>query len=401
MSQIVDLGIYPRGQYKLNIQNIGDNFEFCIGDFEKFSYPNLNYISPYYEIMQYDEKGQEIGLKAINYIDVPRNYLFNEFSSVTDLNINNKGFTKDNLFILDSTEYKVKIYNSKPNIYDFFTQNQLNNFYTLKEFDYWTSYNLGIEAYPDYISPIASYTQYIPEYIERIFFNIDVHYGRSHIYFKKIVEYMEHFLNWEINPKFYNFINQFHLFDKVEFIYYKGIEYLEHSVYDYMNKIHFPYYEKDYKIFNFKDIYSYSFQIKKNDYNLLFEKLGLNSFNAESFLIGGLGQVQYNLSTYLKENYNKLQFKLFSSTLIKAPYFSYFFYTQNHIFNDVILDENSNEIIRINSSDTITIHCGLLKDNYLDNLKKVYDASGLLGENLTKVFKCCLVDCFKTTKKIN
>ena len=87
--------------------------------------------------------------------------------------------------------------------------------------------------------------------------------------------------------------------------------------------------------------------------------------------------------------------------MIKASYFSYFFYTQNHNFNDVILDENSNEIIRINSSDTITIHCGLLKDNYLDNLKKVYEASALLGENLTKVFKCCLVDCFKTTKKIN
>ena len=65
MSQIVDIGIYPRGEHKLNIQNIGDNFEFCIGDFEKFSYPNLNYISPYYEIMQYDENGQEIGLKAV------------------------------------------------------------------------------------------------------------------------------------------------------------------------------------------------------------------------------------------------------------------------------------------------------------------------------------------------
>ena len=367
MSQIVDLGNYPRGRYTLNIEKIGDNFEFCIGDFENFSYPNLNYIAPYYELMQYDENGKETELKAFPYIDIPRNYLFNEFSSVTDININKKGFTKDNLFILDSTEYKIKIYNSNPNIYDFFTQEQLNDFYRLKEYDFWTSYNPHFEAYPDYISPIGLYTQHIPEYIERIFFNIDVHYGRTHINFKKIVEYIEHFLNWQFNPKFYNFLNQFHLYGKVEFIYYKGIQYIEHSVTDYMNKTHFPYYEEEYKIFNFKDIYSYSFHIKKTDYNLLFEKLGLNSFNANSFLIGGLGQIQYNLNTYLKENYKKLQYQLFSSTLIKAPYFSYFFYTQKHILKDVIFDENSNEIIRIKSSDTITIHCGILKDNYLND----------------------------------
>ena len=203
MSQIVDIGIYPRGKYKLNIYNIKDYFEFCIGDFVNFSYPNLDYISPYYEIMEYDENGNEIGLKAINYIDIPRNYLFNEFSSVTDLNINNKGFTKDNLFILDSTQYKVKIYNSKPNIYDFFNQEQLNNFYKLKEYDYWTNYSLPIDVYPDYISPIALYTKYIPEYIERIFFNIDVHYGRSHINFIKIVEYIEHFFLFGKNKSKY------------------------------------------------------------------------------------------------------------------------------------------------------------------------------------------------------
>ncbi|QKF73274.1 hypothetical protein AFAEC_1108 [Aliarcobacter faecis] len=399
MSQIVDLENYPRGRYPLDIYKFNsNNFDFVIGDFKELSYPNVEFIAPYYEqyVSKIDNYGQSTEvLEAFPYIDIPRNYLFNEFSAVTELNVNYKGFTKENLFILDNKKYEIKIYSEAPNIAKYFNQEQINEFYILKEYDYYKSYSLPFTTYPDYVSPIALHTQIIPDYMERIFFNIDVHYGRNHSNFKKIVEYMEHFLNWEYNKRFFTFINKFSLnVDKLNF--YKGIQYLESEVIDYLGKVHRPYIEGDIFLFDFKEIFSHSIEIKKEDFNLLFELLNINSSNANSYLIGGLGQRQYHLSKYLKENYKNFQFPLFSSTLVIQDYFAYFFYTQNHIYNGIYVNEREEEQIKIKSSDMITIHIAFLKGvEESEKFKKFYGALELLGNKVKKKYKCCLLDCLK------
>lgn len=399
MSDIIDINVYPRGSYPLNVYKMNSyGFDFVIGDFNNFSFVKTDYILPYYEIYETvtDNYGQDTEvLKQITYIDKPNKFFINEFSSITNLNTF-RGFTNDKLFIFDTTKYSFRIYNEPPNIYKFFTQNQLNEFYLLEHYKLWTTYSPHFTAFKDYKSPIAMHTQVIPEYIERIFFNIDVKYGRTHRNFLKIVEYMEHFLIWEYNPTFFDFLRQYDL-KNIEYLeYFKGEKYIESEIIDYEGNKHYPFNPVEIVLFKFDSLFTQKITIKKTDWNRLFQLLELNSNNSNSYIIGGLGKSQYHLSNYLKSNYEKFQFPLYSSTLINENLIGDFFYTQKHYYRDTFLNENNQEVIRIYDSDLITVHYALKKDIDYDkkhNISIIFSDLGDLEESNKK--KCCLLDCIK------
>lgn len=404
MADYIYTDVYPRGYYHLNVVNLYDRFDFVVGDFTNFSYPNLSYELPTYKIMKTVDDREVIDF--IPYIDKPREYFFNEFSSVypyrspEDMNSN---FTNSMIYIFDDTLFSLDIYDFAPNIYDYFTQSELDDFYKIKAFDYWGAYNLPFTPFEDYQSPIGLYTQHISSSMERIFFNVDVAYGRSSTQFLKIAEFFEKHLTYIFNKDFYSYVAKFYLNKVTTFQYYIGYRYVKQIIIDYDGNEVETYEPLEYRVFDFRYLYSHSIYLPDNRVTDFFNYIKFDYVNAEVAHIIGRGIINFTTEPYerlIRDEFDPESAHNYPSINFEAVVFDgqtgSFIDTKRYYRQD-IFDENgsySNWIWRDNYF--TTYHIAIYK-SYLLNQSKEYVISVALDDFLNPK-KCCLAKCFGITE---